>query len=554
MTASAPLATCSGPGAARDGLRTGPFWALLAAIALVAGFLRFYRLFWGLEDGVIFPDEWVWWRRAAAFVPLSCSSFEAIGLPLYPYPTLYGYIVGSFTALGTAVGVMEPPSPPPIRDLEVIGLARAVAALAGTGAVVVTGLLGARLYSRAVGVAAAALFAVTPLHAWQTHYASVDPLLTLLFAAVCLPCATILQRGGAAPALAAGAVAGLALATKYTGLSAVVPVAWAVLARAYQERSWRAFWIGASCAGVAFFAALVLACPTCVFEFPKHYGAMRWLQHVLWNTDAFPGYRLVPSVGWYGRPYLYELFATLPWGLGWPLYALSLAGVAFAVWRRTAADVLLLLAVVIPNFVVVGGTPLAFARYLLPIYPALLVLGARAALALPRPRLGIAVVAATALYSGWLSFAQIAGFSLDQQKQVARWIAQDARPRSARVAIPSTLLGYDALEPFLAAQKLGVVKVREGEWWMQRAEYFVLPERVAAVYERGAPDGPIAQDVRRLRAGELGYQPVKSFEDLYPQRALYAWLDPGLHPALGAYGFTVYRREAEPAPRRRGPP
>ena len=60
-----------------------------------------------------YPDEWVWWRRAAAFVPLSCASFEPIGWPTYPYPTFYGYVVGALTALGTALGWMQAPSAPP---------------------------------------------------------------------------------------------------------------------------------------------------------------------------------------------------------------------------------------------------------------------------------------------------------------------------------------------------------------------------------------------------------------------------------------------------------
>jgi hypothetical protein len=549
MAAPDPRTTRSRSGALAEDIGSGSFAALLAAVALLAACLRFYRLSWGLEDGVMFPDEWVWWRRATAFVPLTCASFDAFGLPAWPYPTLYGYVVGGLTAVATAFGVMEPPAIPPVRDMEVIGLARGVAALAGTGAVVVTGVLGARLYARAVGVAAAALLAVAPLHAWQTHYASVDPLLTLLFAAVCLPCAAIVGRGGAVPALCAGALAGLAFATKYTGLSALAPVGVALLVRAFEERSWRALFVGAACAGVAFLAAVLVACPPCVLELPQHADAMRWIRHVVWETETFPGARRSASVGWYGRPYLYELFATLPWGLGWPLYALSLAGVGVALWRRKASD-LLLLAVVIPNFIVVGGAPLAFARYLLPIHPALALLGARAALALPWPRAGVAALALTFAYSAWLTAAQIAGFSLDQQKQVARWIAADANGRSVAVAIPATTRPYDALDPFLEAESLRVVPVQQGAWWEQRAEYFVLPERMAAVQQRGAPDGALAADVARLRAGELGYRPVAAFEDRYPQRVLYAWLDPALHPALGAYGFTVYRRDLEP-PRRR---
>jgi hypothetical protein len=52
--------------------------ALWLAVAAVAAGLRFYRLSWGLEDGIHYPDEWVWSRRGAAFVPLSCASFAGL--------------------------------------------------------------------------------------------------------------------------------------------------------------------------------------------------------------------------------------------------------------------------------------------------------------------------------------------------------------------------------------------------------------------------------------------------------------------------------------------
>jgi 4-amino-4-deoxy-L-arabinose transferase-like glycosyltransferase len=550
-----PASTAPRPEA--PGRRPAAAWelALLAAITLVAACLRFYRLSWGLEDGVYFPDEWVWWRRGAAFVPLSCDSFEAIGLPMYPYPTLYGYAVGAVTALATAAGAMDPPSQPPAHpDLEVIALARALAAAASVAAVALTGWLGARLYRWPVGLCAAALLAVTPLDAWQVHYASVDPLLALLGVAVLLPSHAYLERGGLLAAAGAGALAGLALAAKFTGGLAVAPVAFALLARAWRERSFAGLLRDGTVAVAGFAGALALACPPCVLEADRFLRAFNWVNHVVWSTDTFPGARLAPSVGWYAKPYLYQLVAALPWSLGWPLYALALGGVGFALRRRTAADALVLAALV-PYFLVVCAAPLAFARYLLPLVPGLLLLGARALCALPAPRLRAAAFAVCWLYSAALSFSQISGFSLEQQREVARWIAERSRGAgpSARVVVPESMSGYDALLPFLHAQGLRPLKGREGEWWGRRAEFLVLPERLAALHLRGDPDGVLAQDVLRLRAGATPYREVARWPDRYPQRALYAWLDPGLHPALGAYGYTVYRYGAG-APAEAGAP
>ena len=56
---------------------------------------------------------------------------------------------------------------------------------------------------------------------------------------------------------------------------------------------------------------------------------------------GFPNNTLVPSLGWYGRPYLYQLVASLPFSLDCPLYALALVGVGVALWKQGATLYLL---------------------------------------------------------------------------------------------------------------------------------------------------------------------------------------------------------------------
>jgi 4-amino-4-deoxy-L-arabinose transferase-like glycosyltransferase len=107
--------------------------------------------------------------------------------------------------------------------------------------------------------------------------------------------------------------------------------------------------------------------------------AMGWL-HSLVASGDFLNNRAVPSLGWYGRPYLYELVASLPYALGWPLYALALVGVVVALWRHELAD-RVLLGALIPYFLVIGGSPTTFPRYLMPLFPGLVILAARAVVA-----------------------------------------------------------------------------------------------------------------------------------------------------------------------------
>jgi len=157
---------------------------------------------------------------------------------------------------------------------------------------------------------------------------------------------------------------------------------------------------------------------------------------------------LVPSLGWYGRPYLYQLVAGLPFGLGWPLAVVALAGVVVALRRHELAD-RIVLAALLPYFLVIGSSRVTFSRYLLPLFPGLLLLAARALCDLPRaPR--AALLATVLAYSLVLATSQVARFSTRQQREIARWIAGLRPPGSAerlRVAVPPAGTGAAHLPP-----------------------------------------------------------------------------------------------------------
>src|SRR5262249_44278278 len=150
---------------------------------------------------------------------------------------------------------------------------------------------------------------------------------------------------------------------------------------------------------------------------------------VNWSLySSFHNTFLTPTVGWYARPYAYQLIASLPFALGWPLYALALGGVAVALRRRELGD-RVLLAPMGPYFAMMGYSMLVFPRYLLPLLPPLAILAARAAAIVPARRLGALLVVGVFAYSLVFSASQVARFSLDQQRAVAEWIAATAQNR-----------------------------------------------------------------------------------------------------------------------------
>jgi hypothetical protein len=516
--------------------------ALVVVIVASAVILRFWRLRWALDDHLYFPDEIVWFDRASRFVPLTWASFDLDFTRLYP--TLYGYLAGLATAAAYAVGLVRPGEE---GMFDAIFVARLVNATAGLASVVLVGLLAWRCFSAAIGLAAAAFMAVLPLEAMQAHYASVDSLLTGLFALTLLAGHALATRGTVASALVSGACVGLAFATKYNGLGALGALVVPLVVGGWRGGGWttRVVALGAAVvAGIGF--GVLVGCPPCVLRSSAMFEEMRGHFDITTSGDL-QNARLVPSLGWVATPYLYELVVSFPSALGWPLWLLSLAGVAVALRRRSLADWMLLVAIA-TYFLPIGASPLMYPRYLLPMVPALLVLAARAGVDLAgRSSVGRAAVAAVWLYTFVLSAAHVSSISLAQQKEVAAWIAAQPGVRpGTRIATPRRGAEWYSLTPFLARAGLAPVVVADDAWLRAPADVFVVPELLAIGIRRDTPDGVLADQLLRIDAGEGGFRRAAHWPLAYFQRDLYSGLDPGLSPIFGPCGFTVYVRDRKP--------
>jgi 4-amino-4-deoxy-L-arabinose transferase-like glycosyltransferase len=521
---------------------------LATVVAVVAVTLRFWRLTWGLADGTRFPDEMIFSLTTARFVPLSWASFE---MRTFTYPALYTYLAGVATAAAYALG-LHPDVPNGFSTNTVLVL-RVVSGAAGVAGVGLVGVLGAWLYgSRWVGLAAAALLAVAPLHAMHSHIAATDELLTSCMTLALLAAYVLAQRGSVPAAVAAGMAVGLSFAAKQPGLVALAPVGWAVLEAGLRARSvlWLAI-LGLTAAGSSV-AAYAAFCPPCVLHWDQMLAVMQ-MHHAL-NVSLGMGFtnnHLVASLGWYGRPYVYQLVATLPYSLGWPLYALALVGIGMAMWRHGLAD-RILLAFMIPYFVQMSGGHTVFPRFMLPLFPALVVLAARAVCE-PVAWRGarVAVFAAVFAYTLALTATQVARFSGDQQREIARFVVEHvARPDDGgpiRVGVPCVLKGLDYFQIArpLGTAGLAYLPLEDGHWFDDHPDVLVLPEWKEIGYRRDLPGSPAEQALDRLQSGAAGYRFERRWRSSYLQRDFYTWLDPAFAADLwqGEIGFSVYVRE-----------
>jgi 4-amino-4-deoxy-L-arabinose transferase-like glycosyltransferase len=295
-------------------------WAWPGLAAVLAGGLGL-RL-WGIGQGLPYvynADE------ADHFVTRAVAMF---GHDLNPHyfanPPAFTYLLHFLFALfyGGRSGVQQTFA---LYPGDVYTLARVAAAVLGAAALWLLYATGARLFSRGVGLLAAAIEAVAFLPVFYAHLALNDvPTLAPLTLSL-LGSAGVLRRGRTRDYLLAGAGLGLACASKYTAGIALAPFAAAVAAR-YLEGdagAGRRAIGGIALTGAVALLAFLLANPYAVLDYQRFHSE---LVHQSTLSAEAQGKLGAPRQG----GIVYYLWS-LTWGLGW-VPALAALGGALTVW------------------------------------------------------------------------------------------------------------------------------------------------------------------------------------------------------------------------------
>ena len=257
-------------------------------------------------------------------------------------------------------------------DIHYHVLGRVFVATLGVATIAATAQAARILRGRVAGLAAGALLGASPLHCASSFTVTVDAPATFWAALALLVAAHGLQRGPRPfHYLASGALAGLAIASKYIAWPALLPI---VIMNARHARSWER-WLSprlvlAGCAAVlAFFLAMPYALLD-TFTFASHLTREK-----LHYSDGSIGSGPRPSRAW--ASYVNDLFLH-----GWGIVPSSLALVGF-VWlrRKDAWTALFAAAVPIAVLLFVGSYRVFFARNALVALPGLAILGAAGVLA-----------------------------------------------------------------------------------------------------------------------------------------------------------------------------
>lgn len=469
---------------------------LLCVLALALA-LRLWGITWGLPSATHYfsyhPDESVVLETSS----LTMNVFAGRLLPhFYDYPSLQLYLVcfaNTLAALFGAVDIVPKNFAewyPQWAKMYLIG--RLLTVGMGVGTVWVTYTLGATLWGRRAGLVAALILAVTPLHAQQSHFLTVDVpatfwvMLSLLWS---VRLATDYPKPIKA-ALLAGVFAGFAAATKYNMVLAVLPLLTACVLTSSPSRFGRV----AACCGVgsvAFLLAFFAGCPGALLETDTFLKDVRFEAVHVQNADD-------PTFRDTGSGFVYHITHNLDAGLGLPLLVLALASVGYAAYRRQRGDGLLA-AFALPYYVLISLAAVRYARYTIPLLPILalwtgrmLADGSRLSRPLLR-RVAVGVAAVGVLATFVLAFILMLPMARTDPRDLALQIVRTA-------AFPRYTIGF-AVRPWFGT--------------IPFSPYFTLPKPGAGL-EADAQANPARDSLPPYRYGgdwDAGYL-VKSKPDI----------------------------------------
>ena len=405
---------------------------------------------------------------------------------------------------------------------------------------------GIRNTQYATGLLAAAIYAFAVLPIQLSHFVAVDAILTFCVTATVALAARWTRRGGWGTWLLAGAMAGLAVGSKFSAVLLALPLAVAALYRLPAASLGRKALIVAgrlAAAGAVALAVFVLTNPFAVIEFPAY------VRQITAQNAMVSGLMDAPYTRQYigTLPYLYFVQQVSQWGLGWPLGVVAWGGLIWAVVeparQRANPAIVVMLAWVLPYFAFTGAFHTKFPRYMAPLLPFLAVFGAGAAMAAyrwlaarwgRRGRLawGMLAIGVAVVTLGWaLAFT---GVYRQEHPWIAasRWIYANI-PEGKKLltehwddSLPLTLDELPGKPPIRSYQRT------ELPMWdpdtrekldtlvdeLSTADYIVLASnRASAPMARFGGRYPMAsQYYRMLFAGDLGYRPVAEFT-AYPR-------------------------------------
>jgi hypothetical protein len=342
------------------GRRAAPTAAALLVILAFAAFARFRALDFGIALPYARPDE----NRIAGQAEwlLTDAGAERRPPPSFAYPALFPRCVA--WSIPVVAKVWPPPqgAPPHVTAYRT---ARVLSATAGVATVLLIFLLARAVGGSGVGLLAAALLAVAPLHVRDSHFGVTDVALGAASTALLLLLVGTTHWPRTRRFLVAGAALGVAASIKQPAIWLAAPLLLEASKPAPDDgpdgtARRRLALFSKSLLQAAIAAATVfLALNPGALKEPSRFLEENWFE-LVHKTEG--------AADFAQRGWLVHAQSTLREGLGWPVAAMTPAGALLLGWRGgRAARVVLTFA--IAWYVGMGSGTRTFFRYMVPLLP-----------------------------------------------------------------------------------------------------------------------------------------------------------------------------------------
>lgn len=386
----------------------------LLIIILIAAFFRFFNLNWDLGH-FFHPDE-----RNIANAVSQLQLFSQMDPKFYAYGGFVIYLY-KFTADILVTLLHNPNIAHDWGWINIIG--RSYSAFFSTLTIIPLFFLSSKLFNKYVGFLAAIFYAVTVSSIQTAHFSTTENLLTFLITLITCLAIIFYEHPTLKKSLLIGVIVGIAVATKTTGISFVVAPFLALSILFVKKK----LSITKSASyllliAISGFLTFCIFSPYTFLNFSKFMESMHYENSVVLGTNP-----VVYTLQFLHTPlYLFQLKNTL-WQLGIFAIAALVGTVVTTVKEIRKKHWLFIIFISFPilYFIYVGSWYTKFNRYMIPIFPFIIICGANLLYLITKRyhRLGRIIIGLVILASGLYATAFLSIYTREQTRiSTSKWI------------------------------------------------------------------------------------------------------------------------------------
>lgn len=556
---------------------------ILTTILLIAVFLRFYGLGWGLPNNLHFES---YNQNELSQLDQVWNIDNLYYEEKLEYPSFNHYIASVLFVFANFLNIINLQSSVnyylqnPFDLGAIILIGRMISVVFSILSVIVVYWIGSYVYDRKVGLLAALLTAIVPINIIAGHYFLLEPatafwmILSLLFSL------RVVKEGFEFDYWISAIFAGIAGATHYSGFFAYFPLLAAHYIRTKEKKAKipKVF-------NKTFFTSLIILIVTFVifspYSFADYASFSENMKGLFIQNHVTPRIGVnVASNGFQFNYFIYQIFALLPFILGIPLYLVGLAGILYIMRKWDKDENAVILAYLIPYLIFFSLSNNVIAFDYVALVPVFAVMAAMMVWKTDKAGFhffSLVFTLTMVIYTGTFAVTFVDKFD-DTRDEAYNWIIENIANLNSIAISPDAPMSYNPLFDTKAYDgieiKKGVVDQRKANdvnnndevrikfcrdscksfrtftmfrptrLWLKKynPQYIILSSRDYNKYLRGQGGEETAGFYKWLRGDDSNYKLVKVFEKPYLNQKFYKRLDPAFESYEQSPRIEVYKR------------